>query len=331
MDIVTFGEILIDMFPAEIGRRLSEVSSFFPKPGGAPANVAVAAARLGKESAFIGKVGDDAFGHSLISVLRQNGVETRGMRVDARARTTLAFIAMPDENSAEYVFYRNPGADLCLRPDELDTELIGGAKALHCGSLSLVDEPARSAQYRAVEIARQNGAVISFDVNYRPSLWESKEKALEQIHTMIPLADILKVNESELELLTGSSDPQTGGAELLKHGVKLVAITLGAYGSYFSSPVAQGYCPSFKVKTVDAIGCGDAFIAGLLSALVEPGHRRLALSEQELRVIFRYANAVGALTALTHGVIPALPSTDQVAEFLKQYGDPVTSALDDRK
>lgn len=322
MDILTFGEILVDFFPAEVGRRLTDVSSFFPKPGGAPANVAVAAARLGKESAFIGKVGDDAFGHSLIRVLHENGVETRGMRVDAHARTTLAFIAMPDENNAEFVFYRNPGADLCLSPDELDTELITSARVLHCGSLSLVAEPARSAQYRAVEIARQHGAMISFDVNFRPSLWNSRENALKQIQTMIPAADILKVNLSELALITGSSDPKIGGTELLKRGVDLVAITLGANGSYFCSPAAEGYCPPFKVQTVDAIGCGDAFIAGLLSALVEAGQHWLDLTEKELYTMFRYANAVGAVTALSHGVIPALPSANRVAEFLEQYTSP---------
>ena len=155
MDIVCLGEVLVDMFPAELGRRLVEVSAFRPKPGGAPANVAVAAVRLGARSAFIGKVGDEAFGHHLADVLRQEGVEVRGMRFDAEARTGMAFIAMPDENTSEFVFYRNPGADMRLRADELDRELLQATRAFHFGSLSLGQEPSRSATLEAVKIARQ--------------------------------------------------------------------------------------------------------------------------------------------------------------------------------
>jgi fructokinase len=319
MDIVSLGEILIDLFPVEVGRKLAEVSAFYPKPGGASANVAVAAARLGKKSAFIGKVGNDAFGHLLIETLKQNKVETCGMRVDEKNRTTLAFIAMPDENSAEFIFYRNPGADLCLRADELDHNLLENTKAFHCGSLTLVDEPARSAQYYAVEIARNKGALISFDVNHRPKLWSDHAEALKQIWRMNSLTDLLKVNETELELLTGSSDPSSGGLELVRKGVKLVAITLGTKGSYFSSPKHQGYIPPFVVKTVDAIGCGDAFISGLITALLDASDGDLDLDEATLVKSFTYANAVGALTALSRGVIPALPTAAQVTDFIKNY------------
>jgi fructokinase len=319
MDIVSLGEILIDLFPVEVGRKLAEVSAFYPKPGGASANVAVAAARLGKKSAFIGKVGDDAFGHMLIETLKQNKVETRGMRVDEKNRTTLTFIAMPDENSAEFIFYRNPGADLCLRADELDHYLLENTKALHCGSLTLVDEPARSAQYNAVEMAQNKGALISFDVNHRPKLWSDHAEALKQIWRMYSLTDLLKVNETELELLTGSSDPSSGGLELVRKGVKLVAITLGTKGSYFSSTKYQGYIPPFVVKTVDAIGCGDAFISGLITALLDASGGDLDLDEATLVKSFTYANAVGAITALSRGVIPALPTAAQVTDFIKNY------------
>ena len=317
MDIISLGEILIDMFPVEIGRKLADVTAFYPKPGGACANVAVAAARLGKKSAFIGKVGEDAFGYSLINILKQNGVDTRGMRVDEKNCTSLAFIAMPDENSAEFIFYRNPGADLCLKPEELDLTLFDQAKAFHCGSLSLVDEPARSAQFSAVEAAQKNGAIISFDVNHRPNLWNDKKDALIQIWKMISLADLIKVNEHELVLLTGLSDPLEGGAQLLKRGGKLAAITFGVKGSYYYSPKYNGFVPPFPVKTVDAIGCGDAFIAGLLSFLVNVSDKSINIDEKVILEAFTYANAVGAITALTRGVIPALPTSDQVQEFLK--------------
>ena len=319
MDIVSLGEILIDMFPVEVGRKFADVSAFYPKPGGACANVAVAMARLGKSSAFIGKVGDDAFGYSLIETLKANGVETRGMRIDDKVRTTLVFIAMPDENSAEFIFFRNPGADLCLKTEELDKGLIENTRFFHCGSLSLVDEPARSAQFTAVEIAKNKDALISFDVNHRPNLWRKPEDGLEQIWKMIDRTDILKVNEKELALLTGSEDPVYGGAELIKKGIKLLAITLGTIGSYFYTQNFHGYVPPFVVKTVDAIGCGDAFVSGLLSALIDQGDLSLDLSEAALIQNFTYANAVGAVTALNRGVIPALPTASRVKAFILAY------------
>lgn len=318
IEIVSLGEILIDMFPVEVGRKLADVSAFYPKPGGACANVAVGVSRLGKHSAFIGKVGNDPFGLSLKSILKENGVETRGLKMDERVRTSLAFIAMPDENSAEFIFYRNPGADLCLRSDELDPTLFEKASAFHCGSLSLVDEPARTAQYKAVEYAKNAGAFISFDVNHRPKLWKNESDAIDQIRKMIGLADLLKVNENELKILTGSQDPIAGGKELLKSGVKLVAITLGTKGSYFFSTDYHGHVPPFKVQTIDAIGCGDAFVAGLLSSLTSRSGSLLDLDETFLRSCFTFANACGALTSTKRGVIPALPDALEVNGFLNK-------------
>ncbi|MGQ9501887.1 MAG: PfkB family carbohydrate kinase [Anaerolineae bacterium] len=317
MDIVCLGELLVDMFPAEYGRRLAEVSAFLPKPGGAPANAAVAAARLGARSAFIGKVGDDAFGHHLVDVMRANGVDTRGIRFDREARTTLAFIAKPDANTQEFVFYRNPGADTRLRPDELDRELLQGTRVLHFGSLSLGAEPIRSATWEAVNLARRGGALISFDVNYRPSLWESPQQALDHVRSMIPHVDLVKVNEVELELLTGSQEA-SASQRLLEQGPRLVVVTFGPLGSYFATSEGGEHVPSFQVEAVDATGCGDAFIAGLLWQLIAAGDWRTQLTSERLRSILRYANAVGALTATKVGVIPALPSAALVEEFLSR-------------
>ncbi|MEA3334976.1 MAG: carbohydrate kinase [Chloroflexota bacterium] len=324
MKIVTLGELLIDMFPAEVGCRLVEVSAFHPKPGGAPANVAVAARRLGATTAFIGKVGDDAFGRFLIDVLRQQGVETRGMRIDEEARTTMAVIAMPDENSAEFVFYRNPGADQRLRPDELDRDLLASAKALHFGSLSLTHEPSRAATHEAVTVARQAGALVSYDVNYRPSLWESPEKAVAQAAKMVPRVDLLKANETELGLLTdgrwsmvdGRWSIQEAAKTLLERGPSLVVVTLGPGGSYVQTAQGGRFIPAFPVDTVDAVGCGDAFIAGVLVQLTAGADWQQHLELDQLESILRYASAVGALTATKQGVIPALPTARQVEVFL---------------
>ena len=203
MDLVTLGELLIDMFPVKVGQRLGDVEAFTPKPGGAPANVAVAARRLGATTAFIGKVGQDPFGHSLKGVLETEGVNTRGLRFDDEARTTMAVIAMPDANSAEFFFYRNPGADYLLRVDELDTNLLRETQAFHFGSLSLTHEPARSATHEAARIARDAGALVSYDVNYRPALWNEPEQALQQSQMMLSKVDLLKVNEQEAAFLSG--------------------------------------------------------------------------------------------------------------------------------
>ncbi len=318
--IVTLGEILIDMFPAEVGRPLVKVSAFHPKPGGAPANVAVAARRLGAETAFIGKVGNDIFGYHLIDVLKKEGVDTSGMRVDESARTTMAIIAMPDENTAEFVFYRNPGADLQLQPDELEMNLLQNTRVLHIGSLSLVDEPGRSATKAAIATAREHGALISFDVNYRPSLWQSPEEALFQIQEMIPLVNLIKVNEVELALLQNSEeDPTDSIGKILAQGPELCVLTRGNEGSYAQFSQGSATVPAFQVKTVDATGCGDAFIAALLFQISQTGRWRQQLTPTHIELILRYANAVGALTAQTQGAIPALPTADQVKTFLHQH------------
>lgn len=315
-DVVCLGELLVDMFPSETGRRLHEVSAFRPVPGGAPANAAVAAARLGRLSAFVGKVGDDLFGHHLAEILRREGVSTLGIRYDLDARTTMAFIALPDANSAEFLFYRNPGADMLLRPDELDFELLRSTRAFHFGSVSLSEEPCRSATIEAARLARESGALVSFDVNYRPGLWKSHEEALQVITALLPCVDLLKVNETELSLLSGTNDFDAGTRLLQRRGPALCVATLGPHGSFFRLPDCGEFVPGYAVQTVDATGCGDAFIAGLLAQITGFGDWRSSLVPDRLRECLRFANAAGALTALKQGVIPALPTLRELEEFV---------------
>lgn len=327
MQLVTLGEVLIDMFPAEVGRKLVDVSAFHPKPGGAPANVAVAARRLGAEAAFIGKVGKDLFGQHLIEVLQAEGVDTSGMRVAAQARTTMAVIAMPDENTAEFVFYRNPGADQLLNADELDPLLLTHTRAFHFGSLSLTGEPIRTATHEAVRIARASGALISYDMNYRPALWPNPQAAVEATEAILPHVDVVKVNQAELKLIvdqpTDAAGPGDEGglkqatAILLDKGPSVVVVTFGEDGSFFHTQEGAGMVPGFAVKTVDATGCGDAFIAGLLTRLTAAHDWREMLLPDCMYEALRYANAVGALTATRQGVIPALPDAGEVKAFLQ--------------
>jgi len=315
MDIVCLGELLVDFFPLQIGKALTDVSSFRPVPGGAPANVAVAVAHLGCKSAFIGKVGDDEFGHWLEKILRYEGVETGCLRFDPIVRTTLNFISQPDANSYTCLFYRNPGADTCLRPDELDRQILSEAHAFHFGLLSLTDEPSRSATREAINIARSGGSLISFDVNYRPTLWNSPEEARETALEFAREVDLLKVNEIELRLLTGSNQ-LSSAIYLVDQGPELCLVTLGPQGCFYQTKFAGRLVPAYQVDTVDATGCGDAFIAGILSKLVTLKNWKAVLHSTRLEEFVRYANAVGAITALTQGVIPALPNADQVDRFL---------------
>lgn len=325
--VVTLGELLIDMFPDEIGYKIGDVKSFIPKPGGAPANAAVAISRLGLKSAFIGKVGDDHFGTYLKNVLDIEGVDTRGVRFDPDARTTMAIIAMPDQYTAEFVFYRNPGADQLLSIEDLDKDLLESTTALHFGSVSLTDQPVRSATFEAARLARKAGALVSYDVNYRPSLWKDPDEALVQSRLMLKVVDLVKVNEEEAELLTGIKNIDRANLEqveiaakkLLMFGPEIIVITLGSGGSYFQIKNGGAYISPYDVDTVDSVGCGDAFIAGLLSRLVVGDDWRENISNGNLTEALNYANAVGALTSLKRGAIPALPTNDEVEEFIKVH------------
>jgi fructokinase len=326
MCIVCLGEFILDMFPAEIGKDFFGVSSFLPVPGGAPANVAVAAARLGVPSAFIGKVGADPFGRRLEGVLEECGVDTRGMRYDPHCRTTLNFITLPDPDSAEYLFYRNPGADMMLRPEELDRELLERADIFHFGSVSLTAEPGRAATLEAARICRIAGALVSFDVNYRPSLWESERSALAAIQAALTLADLVKVNEKELRMLEPAEDHQEACRAVVGRGPVVCVATLGKQGCVYATHSAAGRVAGFRVRTVDATGCGDAFMGALLARLagtlggpkVTFRQRLSSLPAAALAEALAYANAAGALTAMRKGVIPALPSADEVEQFLSQ-------------
>jgi len=317
MNLVCLGEYLVDFFPEEVGQPLKDVSAFYPKPGGAPANVAVAAARLGYASAFIGKVGQDAFGLFLAGVLAREKVETRGLRFDPLARTTLVFLSKPDANSYECLFYRNPGADTCLRPDELDEDLLRETRAFQFGSISLTNEPSLSATHAAIGITRQAGALVCYDVNYRPTLWKNAEEARQTALNMIPLVDMVKVNDSELVLLTGNEKMESAARKLRALGPEICVVTLGERGSYIQTTLGDAFVPAFLVEVVDAAGCGDAFLAALLCRMTEKSNWRSELNPERLHDHLRYANAVGALTATALGTIPALPTATQVGEFLR--------------
>ncbi|XAR54547.1 Fructokinase [Bertholletia excelsa] len=314
--IVSFGEMLIDFVPTESGVSLAEAPGFLKAPGGAPANVAIAVARLGGKAAFVGKLGDDEFGHMLAGILKKNNVSVDGVLFDQGARTALAFVTLRADGEREFMFYRNPSADMLLTPDELKLDLIKTAKVFHYGSISLIVEPCRLAHLKAVEVAKESGALLSYDPNLRLPLWPSAQEAKKQIMSIWDKADVIKVSDNELEFLTGSNKIDDEAAMSLWHpNLKLLLVTLGEKGCRYYTKSFKGAVEAFKVKAVDTTGAGDAFIGALLSKLVE--NLSVLQDEGKLREILKFANACGAITTTKKGAIPALPTESDVLALIK--------------
>nr|AFO84081.1 fructokinase [Actinidia chinensis] len=314
--IVSFGEMLIDFVPTVSGVSLAEAPGFLKAPGGAPANVAIAITRLGGRSAFVGKLGDDEFGQMLAGILRKNGVADDGILFDTGARTALAFVTLRADGEREFMFYRNPSADMLLTPDELNLDLIRSAKIFHYGSISLIVEPCRSAHLKAMEVAKDAGALLSYDPNLRLPLWPSAEEAREQIMSIWDKAEVIKVSDNELEFLTGSDKIDDESAMSLWHpNLKLLLVTLGEKGCRYYTKSFHGSVDAFHVKTVDTTGAGDAFIGALLCKMVDD--RSVIEDEARLREILKFANACGAITTTKKGAIPALPTESDVLSLVK--------------
>lgn len=317
--VVCLGELLIDFVSLESGVSLEQAPAFQKAPGGAPANVAVGLAKLGHEVGFIGKVGDESFGHFLANVLQENGVDISGLSFDSETRTMLAFVSLTGEGERDFMFYRHPSADMRLTPEDIPENLIEQAAIFHYGSISLISEPCRSATCRALDIARESGVLISYDPNLRLGLWENEQRAKQEILAGMRSADLVKVNDDELEFLTGTRKLEDGAKKLLTMGPKLVVVTLGGEGSFFYTDTAAGHVPGNAVKAVDTTGAGDGFVAGLLSGLLaycEPGKAYVFPGKAELEACCRVANAVGALATTKRGAIPALPTRDQAEALL---------------
>ncbi|MBV9257259.1 MAG: hypothetical protein JO215_04470, partial [Ktedonobacteraceae bacterium] len=238
-------------------------------------------------------------------------------RFDSESRTGLNFHAQIDEHTATHLFYRNPGADMRLRPDELERPLLQEARAFDFGTISLMDQPVKDATLEALHIARNAGAMIAFDVNYRPSLWTDPSATRQLIEATLPSVDVLKINADELLLITGSTDLEAGTAHLLAAGLQLCVVTLGPRGSFYRCASGSGLAPGFTVKAIDATGSGDAFTATLLVQLVTGQESwRAQLQPARMQSILRRANAAGAITALHQGVLSALPDTKSLDSFL---------------
>ena len=316
-DVTALGEILIDFTPA--GESPQGNILFERNPGGAPANLLATIAKFGGRSAFIGKVGDDLFGRYLISVLDDANIDSRGVRLSASARTTLAFVALDSSGDRSFSFYRNPGADTELSADELDLSIITASRIFHFGSLSLTDEPSRSATFAALDHAKREGKTISYDPNLRPLLWKSTDDAKEKILSAIGYTDILKISEEEMAFLTGETDLKLGtDAIISRYGTPLILVTLGADGCFYRTKNFSGSTPAFTgLSIIDTTGAGDSFLGAFLYGMISRGiYDPRALTADNLSAITEFSCAAAGLCATKKGAIPAIPSLSEVENLL---------------
>jgi fructokinase len=316
-EAITLGELLIDFVSTESGVSLIEAPSFQKAAGGAPANVAVGLSRLGIRSGFIGKVGEDDFGHFLAQTLEQNGVDISGLRYSRQARTMLAFVSVAADGERDFMFYRHPSADMLLGPDEIDRDYLASAQVLHHGSISMIGEPSRSATLAAIEAAAEKGLWISYDPNLRPALWPSLRAARQTLLQAWKTAHVIKVSQEEMAFLSNEEDWTQAARKLWHDGLRLLVVTDGSRGCNYVTPAVRGHVPTYDVKVVDTTGAGDGFVAGLLAGLLE--RERAWADREELEEVLRLANAVGALTTTRRGAIPALPSRADVCALLHEH------------
>lgn len=314
VDIAALGELLIDFTEAGVsaaGRKLFEQN-----PGGAPANLLTVASHMGYRTAFIGKIGKDMHGSFLKQTLKNEGIETEALIEDENSFTTLAFVEINASGEREFSFARKPGADTQLRKEELDLALLQSCRIFHYGSLSLTDEPAREATFEAVRVAKEAGAIISYDPNYRASLWRDEKTAVENIKSVIRFADFMKVSDVESLLLTGKTDYESALAELLQMGPKLVAVTLGEKGVLLGVAEQREVIPGRKVSAVDTTGAGDSFWGGFLSQFLSYGKEIEQMSWNEWKVCAEYGNATAGLCVQKRGGIPAIPTKEEVRRVM---------------
>lgn len=315
-DIVSLGELLVDF--TESGVSPAGMRLFEQNPGGAVANLVCAAAQCGAKTAFIGKVGADMHGRFLKEAMLGAGVDMRALIEADDVFTTLAFVALSQNGEREFSFARKPGADTCLRADELDVTLLRHTRLFHTGSLSLTEEPSRSATYEAIDIAKAAGAVISYDPNYRASLWSGRKEAIRFMRSLVSSADIVKISDEELPLVTGETDVERGAIALADAGVKIAAVTLGARGAFVRAGGRGRFVPGFAATSVDTTGAGDAFFGGFLYRFLALGKPLPDVGIDDAADCARFGNATASLCVERRGGIPAMPKLKQILARLER-------------
>ena len=316
-DVVALGELLIDFAPQSVDE--AGYPTLAANPGGAPGNFLAALNKYGCKTAMIGKVGDDLFGRLLVGTLTQAGICTDSVLIDPSVFTTLAFVSLDASGNRDFSFARKPGADTCLRPEEIDEALIASARVFHFGTLSLTSEPAASATRRAIDIAKAHGLLVSLDPNLRKPLWAGEDDARAAIEWSLRQADIVKISDEEIDFMWGLT-PEEGARRLLdEYGVSLVYATLGPKGCFASNGTHQVSvgCPK-GIHVVDTTGAGDIFGGSAMSRLLKLGKAPSQLTAEELADIVRFACAAASLSTQRHGGISSVPEREAVLAKMRE-------------
>lgn len=311
--LLAIGEALIDMIPDRKDCAFDEITAFSPKVGGAPANVCAAFARLGGKAKMLTQLGDDPFGHKILRELRAYGIDTSSVKLTREANTALAFVSVGADGGNTYSFYRKPSADMLYAPENIYASDFDDAYALHFCSVSLGDFPMKSAHKTAIAIQRGKGGIVSFDPNLRFPLWDDPEALRETVLDFLPLADVVKIADGELEFLTGETDIQAALPKLFTGRVQMVVCTCGKHGAYAFTRTRSVYSPAPNVSVVDTTGAGDGFIGAFLRKLQRHGVgvRELGeLSEDTLRDCLDFANAFCAQSVQQYGAMASYPRMD---------------------
>ena len=314
-DVTALGELLIDFAvngESEQGNQLFEAC-----PGGAPCNVLAMLNKLGRKTAFIGKVGDDQFGKLLKDTITNTGIEAKGLVMDKDIHTTLAFVHTFPDGDREFSFYRKPGADMMLKEEEVDYDLIRQSKVFHFGTLSMTDEPVKTATKRALSVAKEAGCMITFDPNLRPPLWKTLDEAKEQMEYGFENCDVLKISDNEIQFVSGEEDYDKGIKYLQeKYQIPLILLTMGKDGSraYYKGMRVERAGKS--VKAIETTGAGDTFCGSSLNYILE--HDFENLTEEQLGEMLTFANTAAALITTRKGAIRSMPEKEEVLEFLQK-------------
>ena len=314
-DVIALGELLIDFTmngQSEQGNNMFEAC-----PGGAPCNVLALLNKMGKKTAFIGKVGKDQFGALLRDTITEAGIDASNLMVDENVNTTLAFVHTFPDGDREFSFYRNPGADMMLTADEVNPEVVKDTKVFHFGTISMTHEGVREPTKKAVEIAKANGCLVSFDPNLRPPLWSSLDLAKEQMEYGFGKCDILKISDNEIQFVSGKEDYDEGIAYLQEtYNIPLILLTMGKDGSRAYYKGMRVERPGFSVKAIETTGAGDTFCGSSLNYLVD--HDFENLTEEQLGEMLTFANAAAALVTTKKGAIKAMPVKEEVLELIQK-------------
>ena len=314
-DVTAMGEMLIDFIlngQSEQGNNLFEAC-----PGGAPCNVLAMLNKLGRKTAFIGKVGEDQFGRLLKGTIDELGIETKGLILDKEIHTTLAFVHTFPDGDREFSFYRKPGADMMLTEDEVDYDLIRQSRIFHFGTLSMTDEPVRSATKKALEVAKEAGCLITFDPNLRPPLWNSLDEAKKQMEYGFQYCDMLKISDNEIQFVSGKEDYDEGIRYLQdKYNIPLIFLTMGKDGSRAYYKDMRVERKGFQVKAIETTGAGDTFCGCSIHGLLTHGLE--GLTEENLGDMLTYANAGAALITMKKGAIRSMPEPENITKLIEE-------------